>query len=410
MSAHHDGHDHHGMPALDAAQVTLPRSGWAARLPIVGGIAGLVLLAITFAGAGGHPEALFPAYLISWFYFVTLGAGALFFVLLHHLTRAGWSVVVRRQAEAITGALPVLALLGVPLAFGLHSLYHWSHAEAVAADPVLQHKAPWLNPGFFLLRAALYLMIWSALAWWFARQSRRQDEMGALVLTRKMQSASAPGMMVFAITFSLAAFDWIMSLEPHWYSTVFGVYVFAGAAIGTFALLIVTSLLLERGGTLSGIVTADHFHDLGKLLLAFVVFWAYIAFSQFMLIWYANMPEETFWFAERWTDGWRPWSIALALAHFVVPFFFLLLRDVKRHRVGLWVAALWMLAVHWLDLYWLATPGHSPEGPHLHWAAVTSFLGVGCLFAAAVAWSLRQRALVPVNDPRLAESLAFENV
>lgn len=405
MSAHHGA-----APALEPDQVTLRRGGWAGRLPLVGSAAGLALLAITFAAGAGDPATLFPGYLVSWFYFVSLAAGALFFVLLHHLTRAGWSVVVRRQAEAASLALPVLAVLGVPLAFGLHALYHWSHVEAVAADAVLQHKAAWLSPGFFLLRAALYLVVWSWLAWWFARQSLRQDAMGALVLTRRMQTLSAPGMVIFAITLSLAAFDWLMSLEPHWYSTIFGVYVFAGAAVGAYALLIVTSLLLQRAANLSGILTYDHFHDLGKLLFAFVVFWAYIAFSQFMLIWYAALPEETFWFAERWTAGWRPWSIALAVAHFVVPFFFLLLRDVKRHRAGLWASAVWMLAVHWLDLYWVVAPGHSPAGPHLHWTAVTSFLGIGCLFAATVAWALARCALVPVNDPRLAESLAFENV
>jgi hypothetical protein len=404
VSAHHAA-----APRLETSQVTLPRGGWAARLPLLGGIVGLVLLAITFAGAG-HDSPVFHGYLIAWFYFVSLAAGCLFFVLLQHITRAGWSVTVRRLAEAASTTLPVLLVLGVPLGFGLHSLYHWSHEEAVAADPILQHKAAWLNPSFFLLRAAIYLVVWSALALWFARQSRRQDEMGAIALTRRMQSAAAPGMMVFGVTFSLAAFDWLMSLEPHWFSTVFGVYVFAGAAIGAFALLIVMALLLQRSNTLSGVVTTEHFQDLGKLLFAFTVFWAYIAFSQFMLIWYAALPEETFWFAQRWNDGWRPWSVALALAHFVVPFFFLLLRDVKRHATGLWIAALWMLAVHWLDLFWLATPGHSPDGPHLHWTALTSFLGVGCLFAGALAWALSRGALVPVNDPRLAESLAFENV
>jgi hypothetical protein len=405
------GHDaEHAGPRLDPRRVTLPRGGWWGRLPLVGGIAGVALLLATFlVGGSDHPQ-LFHSYLLSWLFFVTIALGGLFFVLLQHLTRAGWSVVVRRLAEACAATLPVLALLGVPLAFGLHDLYHWSHAEAVAHDPLLQHKSAWLDPTFFLVRSAVYLLVWSALAWWFRRQSQRQDEMGAVALTRRMQSASAPAMLLFGVTLTLASFDWIMSLAPHWYSTVFGVYIFAGVAISAFATLILLAVLLERGGQLSGVVSAEHFHDLGKLLFGFVVFWAYIAFSQFMLIWYANMPEETVWFAARWTAEWKPVSVALALVHFAVPFFFLLLRDLKRHRLALAAAAVWMLAVHWLDLYWLVMPGHYTSGPRLHLLGALSLLAIGATFVAALAWALRNRALVPVADPRLPESLSFENV
>jgi hypothetical protein len=396
--------------SLDHRRVTLPRGGAAGRVPLVGGVAAVVLLALTFVLGAGDRAQLFHSYLLSWFFFTTLGLGGLFFVLLQHLTRAGWSVVVRRLAEACAATLPALAVLAVPLAFGLHDLYHWTHAEAVAGDPVLAHKAPWLDERFFLLRSAFYLLAWSWLAWWFRRQSQRQDEMGALALTRRMQTASAPAMVVFGITLTLASFDWIMSLAPHWYSTVFGVYIFAGVAIAAFATLILLALLLERSGQLAGVVSVEHFHDLGKLLFGFVVFWAYIAFSQFMLIWYANMPEETGWFAARWTAEWRPVSLALAVVHFAVPFFLLLLRDLKRHRRGLAAAAVWMLAVHWLDLYWLVMPTHYSEGPRLHLLGGLSLLGVGAAFVAALAWALRDRALVPVADPRLAESLSFENV
>ena len=402
-------HGAHTGVTIEPSRISLPRGGFAARLPLVAGAAGLVLLVVTFVAGAGEPGQLYHSYLLSWIYFVTLALGGLFFVLLQHLTRAGWSVVVRRLAEAVAATLPLLALLGVPLAFGLHSLYHWTHEEAVAADPLLQHKSPWLDPTFFLLRAVLYLAIWSWLGWWFWRQSERQDAMGALALTRRMQAASAPAMLAFGITLTLAAFDWVMSLDPHWFSTVFGVYVFAGVAISAFALLILLVLGLQRLGTLSGVVTADHFHDLGKLLFGFVVFWAYIGFSQFMLIWYANVPEETGWYAHRIGHGWKAVTVALAVGHFVAPFFFLLLRDVKRHGLPLAAAAVWMLAVHWLDLYWLVMPTHYTEGPRLHYLGALSLLGIGCLFVAALAWVLRHRPLVPVNDPRLAESLAFEN-
>lgn len=400
--------DSHGAPALDRAQVTLRREG-AGGLPLIAGALGAVLLAVAFLVGKGQPGQLFHSYLLNWLYFTVLGLGGLFFVMLHHVTRAGWSVVVRRLAEAVGATLPVLALLFVPLAFGVRAIYPWASAEA-AADPVVAHKSGWLAPGPFLVRAAIYLVVWSFLGWWFWRQSERQDRMGALQLTRRMQSVSAPAMVAFAITLTLAAFDWIMSLSPRWYSTVFGGYLFGGLAMSSFALLVVLALLLQRRGALEGVVTMEHFHDLGKLMFAFVVFWIYIAFSQFMLQWYANMPEETNWFAARLNAGWLPATRTLVVGHFVVPFFFLLLRDVKRHRAGLWASALWLLLMEWLDLYWLVMPSLYHEGPRLHLLDVLTFLALGLLFAGVLAWTLRRRALVPVNDPRLVESLAFENV
>jgi len=399
------GHGHRA--SLDRAQVTLPRAGWAARLPLVCGGLGAVLLAVTFLVGKGNPTQLFHSYLVNWFYFATLAVGGLFFVLLQHITRAGWSVVVRRLAEDVAATLPVVALLFVPLAFGVHALYPWAGHEA--QDPVVMRKLAWLSEGPFLVRAAIYLVVWSLLGLWFWRQSQRQDQMGALALTRRMQAVAAPSMIVFAVTLTLASFDWVMSLAPRWYSTVFGGYIFGGTAMATFALLIVLVLLLQGRGLFDGVVSMEHFHDLGKLMFAFVVFWGYIGFSQFMLQWYANIPEETNWFAERLTPGWKPLTMAFVVGHFVVPFFFLLLRDVKRHRLGLWASALWLLAMEWLDLYWLIMPGLYHEGPRLHLLDVLTFLALGLLFAGALAWTLRRRALVPVNDPRLVESLAFEN-
>ncbi len=400
-------HDRAG--SLDRSQVVLPREGWAARLPWLAGGLGVVLLAGAFLLGRGDAPNLYRSYLLAWVYFVTLALGGLFFVLLQHLTRAGWSVTVRRLAEDVGATLPLLAVLFVPLAFGIRAIYPWAAPEA-AHDPLLAFKAGWLAPEAFIVRAAVYLLLWILMAWWFWRQSSLQDQMGALALTRRMQTYSAPAMVVFGLSLTYASFDWIMSLAPRWYSTVFGGYVFAGVAVAAFSLLIVLALLLQRSGVLEGVVTMDHYHDLGKLQLSFVVFWAYLAFSQFMLMWYGNMPEETNWFAQRWTPGWKPVSIALAAGHFGLPFFVLLLRDVKRHRATLWAISLWLLLVHWLDLYWLVMPGFQTSGPRLHVYDALFFVALACLFSAALAWALRLRALVPVNDPRLAESLAFENV
>ena len=339
-----------------------------------------------------------------------LAIWGLFFVLLHFLTRAGWSVVVRRLAEHVMGTLPLFVVLFLPLAFGFYEIYPWSDPEVVAHDPLLAGKEPFLNPRGFLFRSAAYLVIWAVTAQWFRRRSLAQDASGDTAITKRLQTLSAPAMVLFAVTLSFASFDWIMSLDPHWYSTIFGVYVFSGCAVGILALLALLVEGLQRGGLIEQAVTTEHRHDIGKLLFAFVVFWAYIAFSQFMLIWYGNIPEETVWFAHRWEHGWRPISIALAVGHFGVPFFYLLPRATKRNRWALTVGALWLLAMHYLDLYWLVMPAYPGEEPLSGLVLVATFVGLGGLFLAALGVLIRRPALVPLRDPRLPESLSFENM
>jgi hypothetical protein len=291
----------------------------------------------------------------------------------------------------------------------MHDLYHWTHLEAVASDTLLQGKQPYLNETFFYLRAAIYLVVWSLLAWWFRKRSLQQDESGDPALTKKLQVASGPAIVAYALTVTFAAFDWIMSLDPHWYSTIFGVYYFSGAVVGIFALLTLLVAAMDRAGLLGDAVTVEHFHDLGKLLFAFIAFWAYIAFSQYFLIWYANIPEETLWFLHRWEGKWQEASVLLGLGHFVVPFFFLLPRTIKRNTRALVIAAVWMLAMHYLDIYWLVMPTLHHHGAHFSALDITTLLVVGGVFLAGLGWLMRRGALVPLKDPRLGESLSFEN-
>jgi hypothetical protein len=401
----------HGRPvvALEPADVALPERGLWSKMPMVaGGIGVAGVAAATLLGMGNATQ-FFHSWLVAWLWTLSLGLGGLFFVLTAFVTRAGWSVVVRRLAEHVAATLPVLGVLFVPVALGLSELYPWSRPEVVAGDAVLTGKAGWLSSGPFLVRSAGYLLVWAVMGWWLWRQSRRQDGEGGVAVTRRLQTLSAPALVVFGLTLSFASMDWIMSLDPHWYSTIFGVYFFAGSAVAIFAFLVLLALSLQRGGALRGVVSAEHYHDLGKLLFAFTVFWAYIAFSQFMLVWYANIPEETLWFAHRWHHGWEVVSVALAVGHFGLPFFFLMPRGVKRRRATLWLGATWMLAVHYLDLWWLVMPSLHREGPHPHLLDLATLLGVGGLFLATLALLMRRRSLVPVADPRLAESLAFEN-
>jgi hypothetical protein len=322
---------------------------------------------------------------------------------------------VRRLAEHLAATLPVFAVLFVPLVFAAPEMFPWFSPAKVAADELLTAKAPYLDPTFFWLRSAGYLASWSLLGWWFRRVSLAQDVSGDPEATRRLQRVAAPAIALYAVTVTFAAFDWVMSLDPHWYSTVFGVYFFAGSAVGLFAVLSLLAMALERPtdgrrGPLAGLVTVEHYHDLGKLLLAFVVFWAYIAFSQFMLIWYGNIPEETLWFAHRWHHGWKTASMALAVGHFVLPFFVLLSSKVKRRRPLLAAAAVWMLLFHALDLYWLVIPALSADSAAPRLTDLVAFLGVGAVWLAALGWMLARRAAVPLADPRLAESLSFENM
>jgi hypothetical protein len=377
-----------------------------------GGVGVVALLAsLVLASAGGAGwQRFFFSYLLSFTYVLTLALGALFFVILQHLTRAGWSVVVRRWAEGIAATLPLLAVLALPIAvLGLPHLYHWANPEIVAGDALLRAKQPFLNVPFFLVRLVVYFGLWSLLARFFFSRSLQQDATGDPQLTVQMERRSALAMLGFALTLTFAAFDLLMSLDAHWFSTIFGVYVFAGCVVSFFALLTVVVFATQRAGMLRHAITVEHYHDLGKLLFAFTVFWAYIAFSQYMLIWYASLPEETEWLLRRQTHGWGWVGLILLFGHFLAPFVALLSRAPKRRPRLVVIAAAWMLAMHWVDLYWVVIPEVSPQAAMPHLLDLTTLLGLGGLFVAAAAYLMRDRSLIPEHDPRLTESLMFEN-
>jgi len=384
-----------------------PRLVRGARLVGLAALGFSVLLALWLRDGWA---TFFQAYLVNFCYFLSLGLGALFFVILQHLTRAGWSVVVRRLAEGLAGTLPVLALLAVLVLVGMGELYPWATGHAPADDHLLLGKQAYLNPFFFAVRMVLYFAVWAGLSQYFLRTSVRQDETGDPRLTLHMQWASAPAMLLFAVTVTFASFDLLMSLEPHWYSTIFGVYFFAGGVLGFLALLVVVVWGLQRSGRITASVTPEHYHDLGKLLLGFTVFWAYIAFSQYMLIWYANIPEETTWYLVRQEGIWLWVSVGLLAGHFLLPFLLLLSRYPKRRQGLLVLIAGWLLLMHWVDLFWLTMPGRRSGSWPLHVLDVTCFVASGALWVSAAAHRLRRVSLVPQRDPRLLESLTFENV
>jgi hypothetical protein len=360
-----------------------------------------VALSIVAAVVDRHRFAF--SYLTGFVWVTTVGLGALFFVLIQHLTKAGWSVIPRRQLEWLTGLLPASAALFLPIVFFSHDLYHhWMSAEA-QSDPLIQKKLAYLNPTFFFVRAAVFLAVW------FWRTSRKQDETGDKELTLRMAARSAPSIILVGLTLTFAAFDWLMSLDPHWYSTIYGVQVFSGSAVSSLAALALLTLALERKGLLEGITTVEHRHDIGKLLFGFTVFWAYIGFSQYLIIWYANIPEETVYFRERWEGPWKTVSLVLVFGHFVVPFIALISRTAKRSRFVLGAAAALLLAMHYVDIYWLVMPTLGERGAE---PSLTDLCGlIGPLSAGLLVIALRAAGgpLYPVRDPRLAESLQFQN-
>jgi hypothetical protein len=396
--------------AVRPEQATIPPGHPWNRIPVIGAVCALLgIVACAILGAA-NPKQFFFSWLVSFLFFLSLALGALFFVLIQFAAQGGWGVVLRRIGETTFATIPVIAALFLPVLLGLHDLYEWSHAEAVAEDPLLRWKAPYLNVPFFLVRAALYFGVWSFIALLYYRGSRGQDATGDLRVSARLRRLAGPAIIVLALTQTFASVDWIMSLTPHWYSTMFGVYFFAGSFVGFIALLSVVAAAMRRAGLLDTVISVEHLHDVGKLLFAFTVFWTYIAFSQFFLIWYANLPEETIWYRARMEGSWMTVSLLLMAGHFVAPFFYLMGRSVKRNGATLAVGGAWLLTMHFLDLYWQVMPTLHPEGVRPSPLDVASLFAIGGCVVAAAGWLMRRQALVPLRDPRLGESLAFENV
>jgi len=371
---------------------------------------GVLALAASFMSLLGEEarKQFFFSYLVSYLFVLSVILGSMFFVLVQHLSRAGWSVVVRRVAENMMGTMPIMVPLFLPIAFGYHTLYHhWVDAEP--DDTVLAGKSSYLNVTFFFVRAALYFAIWIGIALYFRRTSLRQDENGDPALTLRMARVAAPCMLLFALSLTFAAVDWVMALSPHWFSTMWGVYFFAGCYVGWMATLGLTLMWMNRRGCLADAVTTEHYHDVGKLLFAFVVFWTYTAFSQFMLIWYANLPEETSWYHHHLHGSWNGIGETMMVGHFGIPFVFLMSRHVKRARGTLAVAACFMLVMHWLDLHWNVMPHLHHDGISPSWVDFTTPIGLACLVLCLFVSQVRRTPLLPLRDPRLKESLQFVN-
>jgi hypothetical protein len=352
-----------------------------------------------------NPERAWHAYLTAFFYFVTLSLGGLFFTAIHHMTSAGWSVNVRRFSEAMTTFLPVAFIGAIALLVAGDYLYSWLNPEIVAQDHLLQHKEPYLNRGFFWIRTILFFGIWLLFAKILVGRSLKVDETGDDNTTLSLMRPSVIFILLFALTYSLFSVDTLMALEPHWFSTIFGVYCFGGMFQSTMAFMILTILYFMKNGQLKGYVDENHLHDLGKYMFAFTVFWAYIAFSQYMLIWYANLPEETIFFMPRSHGSWMWVSIGLLVGKFVIPFFALLPRWAKRTPVHLAAVSIWILIMQYVDLYWLVYPNLNHDEVIFSFSEVLIFLGFAGAFLFTTTRFLSKHQIVPTKDGRVQESM-----
>src|SRR6185503_1247821 len=292
--------------------------------------AGAVGAVVSLIGYFLNPTQFFQSYLMAYMFVLGLSLGSLALGMVHQLSGGAWGVVIRRPIGAASRVLPVLTVLFLPIVFGMPDLYEWTHADVVAGDAILQHKQPYLNTPFFLVRAAIYFLVWNGLSYFLNAWSLEQDRTADPRLARRMQLLSAAGLVGYGLTITFASFDWLMSLEPHWFSTIYGVLILGGQGLSSLAFLIIVLVWLSRRPPLDRIVVPAHFHDLGNLMLAFVMLWAYFSFSQFLIIWSGNLPAEIAWYMHRLHTGWRFVGMSLIVFHFAVPFVLLLSRAVKR--------------------------------------------------------------------------------
>ena len=349
------------------------------------------------------------AYLVSFIFFLSIVIGSLFLVALEYAANADWSTPFRRVSEFLAAGLPLLIIFAIPLLFNTSNLFLWSHSDYLGSDKMLAAKSAYLNTPFFMVRVFAIILIWIFFYSMIIKNSRKQDSTGNQLLTKRNIVLSVIFIPVFAITITLVAVDWIMSLESKWFSTIFGVYLFAGVAWSSLAALTITSIKLNEKGFLHPAVKEDHYYSLGTLMFAFTAFWGYIAFSQYMLIWYGNLPEETFWFMQRWDGGWKIVSILLIVIHFIVPFFFLLSFESKTNPKKLKFISIWILCAHFLDIYWLVMPSmsrndHAYSFSWIDFVFPLVFIGVLMIVFKKVAERVN---LVPVKDPKLERGLNF---
>ncbi len=366
------------------------------RIQRVSLIIGIVALAACVLGAFGNHKQFWYSYLFAYLFWTGAALGCAAVLMLHHLVGGGWGLIIRRLLESGTRTVPLMAVLIIPILFGLPNLYIWARPSAVAASALLQHKHPYLNVPFFLLRTGIYFAIWLIYVYYLNKWSTEQDRTGEPVLLRRLRVLSGPGEVVYCLTATFASVDWIMSLAPEWYSTAYGLLFIVSQVLTALAFVIGAAMLLIDREPLSTVVSRQRMLDLGNLMLTFVMLWAYIAFTQFLIIWAGNLPDEISWYRLHIRGGWIALVILLLLFHFALPFLLLLFRDVKGRGKTLAAVAGGMLFMRLVDLFWIVEPtAHATF--QIHWMDILAPIGIGGIWIAVFVWQLKNRPLLPLH-------------
>ena len=369
-------------------------------------IAGAVGVVICIIGIFKAPDRFFPSYLLAFMFVLGLSLGSLGLLMLQHLTGGNWGIIIRRPLESATRVLALVAVLFVPIFFGMKYLYAaWLDAPSSGEGALSDFQRDYLTPNGFRIRAIVYFVIWLVLVFIFNRWSREQDaNRDDRGLRRRLKMLAGPGIILYVFVMSFAAIDWVMSISPHWASTIYGFLFIAGQLISSMSLMIAVVVLLARAGPLSGVLQPRHIHDLGKLLLAFLMLWAYFDFSQLLIIWSGNQPEEITFYRTRLYSEWGVVAVVVVIFHFFVPFCLLLSRDLKRNTKLLPKVALWLIFMRVVDLFWMTRPEFTPNAwPNL-WD-LAALLALGGLWCFVFAGQLKQLPLLPLGDPKLAEAI-----
>src|SRR5256714_6122608 len=369
-------------------------------------VVGIVLTLLLLVGALLDRNRFFHGYLVGFIFWTGITVGSLALLCLQHLTGGAWGLVIRRTLEASTRTLPLMLLLFVPVAIGLRHIYPWTDAAVMNATPALQKKAAsFLNPSFFILRAFIYFAIWSVAAILLNWLSLQQDRAAGRKVKKRMQMVGGPGLVLLILCTTFASIDWVMSLDPAWFSTIFGLIFVAAWTLSALAFTILIMTWLSAREPMNMVVQPRHFHDWGNLTLALVMLWTYFAFSQYLIIWSGNLPEETTWYVARKHGGWGAIALAIVILQFAFPFMTLLSRAAKKSSERLATLAVLILIMRIVDVIWLIEPAFNQEHFHLSWMDVVAPLAMGGLWIATFAWQLQKRALVPLNDPQLEQAL-----
>lgn len=371
-------------------------------------LSGLAILLCAFFGAL-HPEQFFRSYLLAFVFWLAIPLGCTAILMLHHLTGGWWGYPIRRLLEAGTRTFPLMVLLFIPVILGMSRLYSWARPLEVAADPILQYKAPYLNPRFFIARAVIYFLLWIIVAFFLNKWSSEQDRTADPKFAGRLEAMSGPGLILWGLAVTYSSIDWLMSLEPHWFSTIYGMLFTIVEALLAMAFVIFVLRMLSGYEPISGAVTPAQFNDLGNLLLAFVMLWAYLSFAQFLIIWAGNIKDEIPWYMARAFGGWGGVAVVLIVLHFAVPFLLLLQRGVKRRLRVLSVVAGMIILLSVVDVYWLIVPAYEKAGPRVYPTDILALIGIGGLWVTAFLWQLKKWPLLPLHDPRFEGALQHEH-